>query len=646
MPRHGARHILKESHVFEDNYRIVRELGRGGFGIIYLAHQISMDRPVALKILKPGVCDLDPTARKRFLREVKIISKLRHPNSVTIHDFGETDDGIVFMVLEYVDGETLDELLQREGPQPPMRALGLTRQIARALAEAHDHGIVHRDLKPANIMLSDLEGDSDFVKVLDFGVARLRDSDVDLTSVGVPDGQRSLMGTPRYMSPEQVRGEELSAASDLYSLGLLLFEMLFATPAVTGDAVLDLVRQQNSTDPLALDELDGLPASLQQLIRRATSKSLEARFQSGEEFATAIDETAQQLSAAPGADPSASSQEFMASSGRFSSVGAVAATGSDVAAGPESNDGGDWLDSGFSSEDFSEDELSDDFAAEDISRSEFSAEDFADDGDDVEALFPDIDDEIAAPGPPEDDPPPMADDLSVAPDAAPSEQARGPTLIDDADAGPSNVALGDAIARQSADDTSALGFALIVFGLCILGALAGGLAFVVFLVIGALVGEFLGGSMRVIIAAGVAISIPVFAALNETQAQSRSQNPDSGSRRLAKIFVVTILVCVGATAIASFALPTPIIDDLRDDPDGIFDDSSLHRSVSLSVADIVEQSATAAGRYDEETDEVDEEIIVDSPFVAPPEPTRPATREASTPPPTRPSTTDDSDDDQ
>lgn len=284
---------LQAGQLFEGKYKILRELGRGGFGMVYLAFQEGMDRHVALKVLKSSVTVQAPSAKERFLREVKIISKLKHPNTVTIHDFGETYDGGLYMVLEYVEGETLKQVLKREGNQDSLRAADLARQIARSLSEAHRHGVVHRDLKPANIMITSLEADKDFVKVLDFGVARLLDPKTDdLTSVGLPEGERELIGTPRYMSPEQVRGESLTGASDIYGLGLMLYEMMCGEPAVQGDTTMGLITQQISPEPLKLPHAAHFHPALQDIIRIATSKQVHDRFQTAEQMADALEQGA------------------------------------------------------------------------------------------------------------------------------------------------------------------------------------------------------------------------------------------------------------------------------------------------------------------------------------------------------------------
>lgn len=296
MPHFPMSYRLEPGQMFEGRYRILRELGSGGFGMVYLAHQETMGRNVALKVLTPGPGAEEMSAKARFLREVQIISKLRHPNTVTIHDFGETVDGIVYMVLEYIDGETLKDMLRREGAQDPVRALMLISRVARSVAEAHQYGIVHRDLKPANIMLTNFGGEKDVIKVLDFGVARLLDNaDADLTSAGTPEGERPLIGTPRYMSPEQVRGQSLGPASDIYSMGLILYESLIGEPAVQGDSTMSLIMQQISPESLQLPMLRSLHTELQRVVRKATEKKIEHRYASATEFGDALEQVAMYL---------------------------------------------------------------------------------------------------------------------------------------------------------------------------------------------------------------------------------------------------------------------------------------------------------------------------------------------------------------
>lgn len=271
---------LQPGHIFEGRYQIKGELGRGGFGTVYLAWQVNMDRHVAIKTLNLEESGQAlASARERFMREVRIISKLRHPNTVTIHDFGESSMGMVYMVLEYIEGDTLKEVLNQDGSLDQQRAISITTQIAKSLSEAHRHSIVHRDLKPANIMLTTMGNDVDFVKVLDFGVAHLKDNSPDLTNAGInSEEERELIGTPRYMSPEQVRGLQLTGSSDVYSLGLMLYEMLAGEPAVRGDSTIALITQQVSPEPLQLPFLPRLNPSLQRIIRKATQKNLQERY--------------------------------------------------------------------------------------------------------------------------------------------------------------------------------------------------------------------------------------------------------------------------------------------------------------------------------------------------------------------------------
>jgi serine/threonine protein kinase len=305
---------LRKGYIFEGKYRIEGELGRGGFGMVYQAHQIGMERAVALKVLNPDMsAQAARTARERFMREVRIISKLRHPNTVTIHDFGETMEGMVYMVLEFVDGETLKDRLRRQGAMEESRAVHVALQVARSLSEAHRHGIIHRDLKPANIMLTELGSDPDYVKVLDFGVARLRSADpaAELTSHGLPPGERELIGTPRYMSPEQVRGEELTGASDVYSLGLILYEMLTGEAAVQGDTTMALITQQISPEPLRMLQLQSIHPHLQHILRHATEKRLDARYRTVDILAQELEQAADALRRPQQSFRSAGQEEFL-----------------------------------------------------------------------------------------------------------------------------------------------------------------------------------------------------------------------------------------------------------------------------------------------------------------------------------------------
>ncbi|MBA2664273.1 MAG: serine/threonine protein kinase [Bradymonadaceae bacterium] len=293
MPSNLPHYHLQTGALFEDKYRVLRELSRSERGIIYLSLQESMGRRVALKVLDPGTSGQAPAARERFLREVKIISKLRHPNTRTIYDFGESAAGVAYMVLEFVEGETLAELLRREGAQKPRRALMFIGQAARALTEAHGFGILHQDLCPTNFKVMSTETERDFIKILDFGMARIACADeAQFSSVADENAPPPLpvhSGTLCYMSPEQLRGDESTFASDLYSLGLILYEVLTGEPAITDEQPIAQMRQHLSAEPLALAKLATLPPELQQLVRQATSKSIALRHSSAEQFTEALD---------------------------------------------------------------------------------------------------------------------------------------------------------------------------------------------------------------------------------------------------------------------------------------------------------------------------------------------------------------------
>ena len=194
-----------------------RRLGDGGMGSVYLAEQPSVGRNAAVKVLHPHLCR-DREVASRFGLEARAAASLASPHVVSIYAHGALPDGTLFLAMEYLDGPTLKELLEREGRLSRERAIGVALQVAEALEEAHGRGIVHRDLKPANVMLVRRGSDPDFVKVLDFGVAKI--TGVDLTSTD------RIVGTPAYMSPEQLRGEPLDGRSDIYSLGIVLYEML------------------------------------------------------------------------------------------------------------------------------------------------------------------------------------------------------------------------------------------------------------------------------------------------------------------------------------------------------------------------------------------------------------------------------------
>ncbi len=256
-------------------FTITGLLGFGGMGAVYEAVQSPMDRKVALKVIP----SYDPTAAARFEREAYTVSKLSHPNTVTVFDFGHTEDGQLFLSMEYLEGRTLTDLIRKEGPLHPARAIHITEQICRSLGEAHRIGIMHRDVKPDNILLIQVDQDPDYVKVLDFGIAKAiqGEDDVNLTAEG------RIVGTPRYMSPEQILALHVDHRSDIYSLGCILFEMLCGTPPFDQQSTAALMMSHAQQMPphfaerLQAEHISLMPPDLERIVHRTMSKSAEAR---------------------------------------------------------------------------------------------------------------------------------------------------------------------------------------------------------------------------------------------------------------------------------------------------------------------------------------------------------------------------------
>jgi len=270
----------------DERYEIVDTIGQGGFGIVYRARQIAIDRIVALKVLLPEADTVDPQAVERFRREAVLISSLESPNTITLYEFGQTDNGLLYTVMEFARGKTLRQILATEGAVPPNRVVRVIKQCLQSLQEAHQRGVIHRDLKPANIMVGEYAGQQDHVKVLDFGIAKVLKSG-DTQSTLALTGR--IVGTPRYMAPEQLRGINPTPACDLYALGLIMFEMLTGGPAVTAVEPMDQVQAQMAPDPFVLPPVAGLPASLAANVAKALEKDPSKRFQSAAEFAKALE---------------------------------------------------------------------------------------------------------------------------------------------------------------------------------------------------------------------------------------------------------------------------------------------------------------------------------------------------------------------
>ncbi len=272
--------------VLDETYRVESLLGQGGFGAVYLARQMSMDRQVAIKVLVAHAMNVEEMI-ERFRREVMAVRNLSHPNTIRIYDFRDSEDGILYYVMEYVKGCTLKEII-KEAPIPIKRVKHILRQIVKSLSEAHSYGIIHRDLKPANIMLADLHGETDFVKVVDFGIAKImggqeNEDDADpLTSAGV------LVGTLRYMAPEQITGQGIGPQSDLYALGLIAIEMLTGKSVFEGTGRWEVLHKQISDDPVDIPQ-ELIQSAIGPFLQKALEKRLDHRFKNADEMLVALD---------------------------------------------------------------------------------------------------------------------------------------------------------------------------------------------------------------------------------------------------------------------------------------------------------------------------------------------------------------------
>jgi len=269
--------------VLNDRYKIVEAIGHGGMGRVYKALQAPLDRVVAMKVLGGGH-DRDPNFYKRFFLEASVTAKLTHPNTITLYDYGRTDDGIFFIAMEFLDGRTLSQTMQADGPLAQDRVIHIAQQICRSLREAHALGIIHRDLKPANVMLLRQQDDLDFVKVLDFGLVKFFSGDnpeIDITNAG------TFMGSPHYIAPEQARNQSPDQRCDIYSLGVLLYHMLTGRVPFTAPAPVDIILKHLHDAPVPPRQLRAdlqIAPELQRIVLRCMAKGREQRYQSMDEL--------------------------------------------------------------------------------------------------------------------------------------------------------------------------------------------------------------------------------------------------------------------------------------------------------------------------------------------------------------------------
>jgi len=269
--------------VVADRYHITKKLGEGGMGTVYLGEHVKMGRKSAIKVMTQAMAN-DPDAVSRFNREASNASRLSHPNICQIYDFGETSDGLIYLAMEFIEGCSLSDLIEREGALPLPRAASILRQSADALQVAHDQTIVHRDIKPDNIMIVQAKDGSDVAKVVDFGIAKAVAGDETgqkVTKTGL------VVGTPEYMSPEQLSGDKLDGRSDIYSLALVLYKMLTGVLPFQADTAQETMikRLTDLPEPLAQARPDIVfPPALQAAMDRALARSVSDRYFSAGEF--------------------------------------------------------------------------------------------------------------------------------------------------------------------------------------------------------------------------------------------------------------------------------------------------------------------------------------------------------------------------
>ena len=269
-----------------DRYRIDSVLGIGGFGAVYKCTQLNMDQTVAVKVLRADHLSSVEHV-KRFSGEAQAVSRLRHPNTIRVFDFGTHTDGALYLAMEYIEGETLGHRFDTKGALPWQQLAHILTQVCHSLTEAHAAGLIHRDLKPENVMLLPVAGDPDFVKVLDFGIAKQQKeiAEGNLTETGM------IMGTPSYMSPEQAKGEQIDQRSDVYALGILAYEALVGQPPFLGDTPMTvLVKHIKDPPPQFIREgaLREVPHELEELVLQCLAKDPRQRPQTTAELAAKL----------------------------------------------------------------------------------------------------------------------------------------------------------------------------------------------------------------------------------------------------------------------------------------------------------------------------------------------------------------------
>lgn len=264
-------------------YRVDALIGAGGYSRVYRAIDENVGRHAAIKVLLPshGETGYSEMVIQRFEREARIVANLRDPHSVQLYEYGQTDDGMLYMIFEFIEGDTLEKVRRREGALPALRVVKILEQVLLSLEEAHTMGLVHRDIKPANIMLFEHVGRTDQVKVLDFGVGKTVGGEgdgADITKTGV------LIGTPRYMAPEQWSSDgEITQQTDIYSLGLVVYELLTGERAINASEPVHIMRAHIDDEPIELPEDLDIPSGLRRVVNTMIAKGRQQRYDSATE---------------------------------------------------------------------------------------------------------------------------------------------------------------------------------------------------------------------------------------------------------------------------------------------------------------------------------------------------------------------------
>jgi serine/threonine-protein kinase len=291
-----SSHEFQPGMIIRSKYEILARIGIGGMGAVYKGRHVTFNELCAIKVVNDSIAG-DKNFLQRFQTEAVVTRKLRHPNAVRVDDFDYTDDGRPFIVMELVEGRNVGEILQSEGPLQVARAIRIATEVARALGAAHKLGFVHRDIKPGNIVLTTNDQGQEVAKVLDFGIAKLRQAAGDAQSGVTMTMTGMVVGTPLYMSPEQFMGkkagEEIDGRTDLYSLGVVLYQMVTARLPFEGDTLYSIMMQHIEGNVTAPDKLApelNIPPALSKVILKAIDKSRESRFQSAEELIAALEQ--------------------------------------------------------------------------------------------------------------------------------------------------------------------------------------------------------------------------------------------------------------------------------------------------------------------------------------------------------------------